>query len=179
MKRLRQVRICGFGGQGVVLCGTILGHAAIKDGKWVAGSSSYGAQARGGSARADVVIGEERIVYPHVIEADILIAMSQTAYETYIQELAEGGLVIFDERLVKPDDAGPGVPATDTALRDLGGKQVANIVILGAAAAVTAMASREALRAAIKENVSERFRELNLNALDLGHSLGREVSSKQ
>jgi len=183
MKRFRQVRICGFGGQGVVLCGTILGHAAIKDGKWVAGSSSYGAQARGGSARADVVIGEERIVYPHVIEADILIAMSQTAYETYTQEMVEGGLVIFDEHLVKPEEAGGyrqiGVPATDAALRDLGGKQAANIVILGAAAAVTAMASRKALRAATKENVSERFRELNLNALDLGYSLGREVSGRE
>ncbi|MFH1124159.1 MAG: 2-oxoacid:acceptor oxidoreductase family protein [Pseudomonadota bacterium] len=179
MKRLNQIRICGFGGQGVVLAGAILGHAAIKDGKWVAGSSSYGAQARGGSARADVVIGEERIVYPHVVEADILITLSQTAYETYTKELAEGGLVIYDEQLVNPKGAGVyrevGVPATEAALRELGGKQAANIVILGASAAVTAMASREALVSSIVENVAERFKDLNLRALDLGYRLAEEV----
>ena len=179
MKRLNQIRICGFGGQGVVLAGAILGHAGIKDGKWVAGSSSYGAQARGGSARADVVIGEERIVYPHVIEADILITLSQTAYETYTKELAEGGLVIFDEQLVNPKGAGAyrqvGVPATEAALGELGSKQAANIVILGASAALTAMASREALVSSIVENVPERFKDLNLRALDLGYRLAEEA----
>ena len=84
MTSAKQVRLSGFGGQGVVLAGTILGHAAIRDGKWVAGSSSYGAQARGGSARSDVVIADGPVVYPHVIEADILIALSQTAYDKYV-----------------------------------------------------------------------------------------------
>lgn len=181
MKRLSQVRICGFGGQGVVLAAAILGHAAIRDGKWAAGSSSYGAQARGGSARADVVIGDERIAYPHVIEADILIAMSQSAYDTYTRELAEGGLVIFDEQLVNPEAAGGyrqvGVPATEAALRDLGGKQAANIVMLGASAAVTSVATKKALISSIVENVTERFRDLNLRALDLGYRLAGNISA--
>ena len=176
MGELRQVRLSGFGGQGVVLAGTILGYAAIRDGKWVAGSASYGAQARGGSARSDVVISEGPIVYPHVIEADILVAMAQTAYGTYTKELAGAAWVIYDDELVTPQPIGNaaqiGVPATSSAIRELKQQQSANIVMLGAMAAVTGIASKEALGAAIKENVSERFMALNMKALELGYRLG-------
>jgi 2-oxoglutarate ferredoxin oxidoreductase subunit gamma len=172
----KQVRLSGFGGQGVVLAGTILGYGAIKDGKWVAGSSSYGAQARGGSARADVVVSDTPIVFPHVIEADILVAMAQTAYNKYTEELARGAVVIYDDELVAPRSIGGamqiGIPATSTAIRELNQRQSANIVILGAMAALTGIASKEALRAAIAENVSERFKDLNIRALELGYNLG-------
>jgi 2-oxoglutarate ferredoxin oxidoreductase subunit gamma len=178
MGDLRQVRISGFGGQGVVLAGTILGHAAIKDGKWVAGSSSYGAQARGGSARADLVVSDGPIVFPHVIEADILVTMAQTAYDKYREVLASESWVIFDDELVSPrplDGAVQiGVPATSSAIKELNQRQSANIVILGASAALTGVVSRNALIASIVANVSERFRDLNLKALELGYRLGKE-----
>jgi 2-oxoglutarate ferredoxin oxidoreductase subunit gamma len=181
MGELRQVRISGFGGQGVVLAGTILGHAATKDGKWVAGASSYGAQARGGSARSDVVISDGPIVYPHVIEADVLVTMAQTAYNKYIEELAEGALIIYDEEIVAPRSMEKvmqiAIPATSQAIRELNQKQSANIVILGASAAITGMVTKEALIAAIAENVSSRFKELNIKALELGFRLGK--ASKQ
>jgi 2-oxoglutarate ferredoxin oxidoreductase subunit gamma len=177
MGETRQVRLSGFGGQGVVLAGTILGHAAVKDGKWVAGSSSYGAQARGGAARADVVLSDGSIVFPHVIEADVLVAMAQTAYDKYTEALALGALVIYDDALVAPRSIGGagqiGISATSTAIKELHERQSANIVILGATAAVTGIASREALCAAIEENVSHRFKDLNLRALELGYKLGQ------
>ena len=66
MSNVKQVRLIGFGGQGVVLAGTILAHSAIKDGRWVAGSSAYGAQARGGTARYDVIVAEDQIGRAHV-----------------------------------------------------------------------------------------------------------------
>ena len=179
MGEQRQVRISGFGGQGVVLAGTILGHAATKDGKWVAGASSYGAQARGGSARTDVVISDEPIVYPHVIEADVLVTMAQTAYNKYIEELAEGAVIIYDDEMVAPRPLEKavqiGVPATSQAIKELNQKQSANIVILGASAAITGMVTKEALIAAIAENVSARFKDLNVKALELGFRLGKEV----
>jgi 2-oxoglutarate ferredoxin oxidoreductase subunit gamma len=179
MKKAKQVRLSGFGGQGVVLAGTILGHAAIRDGKWVAGSSSYGAQARGGYARSDVVIGDEQVVFPHVIEADILIALSQSAYDRYVKELARDGMVIFDEQQVSPKPLEGvkqvGIPATSAALKELNQKQAANIVILGALASITGIVSREGLIASISENVSSRFKEGNLKALDLGYRLGNQV----
>jgi 2-oxoglutarate ferredoxin oxidoreductase subunit gamma len=174
----RQVRISGFGGQGVVLAGTILGHAATKDGKWVAGASSYGAQARGGSARSDVVISDGPIVYPHVIEADVLVTMAQTAYNKYIEELAENAVIIYDDEMVAPRSVEKvmqiGVAATSQAIRELNQKQSANIVILGAAAAITGMVTKDALIAAISENVSGRFKDLNVRALELGYRLGNE-----
>jgi 2-oxoglutarate ferredoxin oxidoreductase subunit gamma len=176
MGELKQVRLSGFGGQGVVLAGTILGYAAIKDGKWVAGSSSYGAQARGGSARSDVVVSDEPIVFPHVIEADILVAMAQTAYTRYKEELGQGAWVIYDNGLVSPQSIEHavqiGVPATASAIKELKQQQAANIVILGTLASVTGIASKDALRSAIEENVSKRFKELNLEALELGYRLG-------
>jgi 2-oxoglutarate ferredoxin oxidoreductase subunit gamma len=183
MTNLKQVRLCGYGGQGVVLAGTILGHAAIRDGKWVAGSSSYGAQARGGYARSDVVIADDVIVFPHVIEADILIALSQTAYDRYAKELAREGMVVFDDQFVsaKPLEGARqiGISATSSAIKELNQKQAANIVILGATASLTEIVSREGLIASISENVSSRFRESNLRALELGYRLGSEVSKVQ
>lgn len=182
MTSAKQVRLSGFGGQGVVLAGTILGHAAIKDGKWVAGSSSYGAQARGGSARSDLVIADGPVVYPHVIEADILIALSQTAYDRYIKELANDALVLFDDPMVSPKPLGGirqvGIPSTSSALKELDQKQAANIVILGALASTSGIVSKEALKASISENVSIRFKDPNLKALELGYRLGGSACSE-
>ena len=182
MGNLKQIRLCGFGGQGVILAGTILGHAAISDGKWVSGSNSYGAQARGGAARSEVVISQDPIKFPHVIQSDILIALSQKAYDTYSRDVHEhGAMVIYDDPMVKPHTIKGaqqiGVPATNTALRELNSKQVANIVILGASVAITRIVSRQALIESITETVEERFRELNLKALEVGYKLGEDMKS--
>ncbi|MBW2138718.1 MAG: 2-oxoacid:acceptor oxidoreductase family protein [Deltaproteobacteria bacterium] len=91
MGDLVQVRLCGFGGQGIVLAGTILGFAAIHDGKWVCGSNSYGAQARGGYARSEVVLSSGPVKFPLVIEPDILIALSQESYGEYVKDLSGTG----------------------------------------------------------------------------------------
>jgi 2-oxoglutarate ferredoxin oxidoreductase subunit gamma len=178
MAELKQIRVCGFGGQGVILAGVILGHAAIFDGKWVAGSSSYGAQARGGYARSDLVISDGPIVFPHVVDTDILISMAQTAYERYTAELAPDAVLLFDKGLVSParseDVKQVGVAATTHAIKKLHQKQAANIVMLGAAVAATGLVSREGLRSAIRGNVEERFVDVNLKAAELGFSLGEQ-----
>lgn len=178
MARVRQLRLCGFGGQGLVLGGVVLGHAAINDGKYVAGSDSYGVRVRGGYALSDVVISDEPIVYPHVMEADILIPMAQEAYEEHIEGVASDAVIIFDDQLVAPRPLETvkqvGVPATSSAIRDLNQKQAANIVMLGALVAVTEIVSLDSLKKAVAENVGERFREMNLKAVELGFHLGEE-----
>jgi 2-oxoglutarate ferredoxin oxidoreductase subunit gamma len=179
VSNITQIRFCGYGGQGVVLAGTILGHAAINDDKWVAGSNSYGAQARGGSARSEVVIAENPIIYPHVIQVDILIAMSQTAYDQYTQDVAEqDALVLYDDIIVQPRDIPRvqqiGIPATKISIDEFDNKQVANIVMLGASVAITKIVSKKSLILSIQTNVGQRFRELNIKALDAGFTLGRE-----
>ena len=181
MGDLKQIRICGFGGQGVVLAGTILGYAAINDGKWVSGSNHYGAQARGGSARSEVVISKDPITYPHVIKADILIPMSQTAYNDFIKDIAEHeSIVIYDDMLVTPKDIEEvtqiGITATNSAITDLNNKQVANIVMLCASMAITKIVSKQAIISSIKNNVEARFMELNLKAVEVGYNLGEALS---
>jgi 2-oxoglutarate ferredoxin oxidoreductase subunit gamma len=173
-----QIRLCGFGGQGIVLAGVILGHAGIHDGRWVAGSSSYGAQARGGYARSDVVIADEPIVFPHVIEADVLIAMSQEAYDKYSQDIAPQAVIFYEEQLVStrtlPGAIQRGIPATIRAIEELDQKQVANIVMLAAAVAATGMVSRDAVLAAIESTVDETLRAADIKSAELGFSLGEQ-----
>ena len=178
MGEIKQIRLCGLGGQGIVLAGTVLGHAGINDGKWVAGSSSYGAEARGSACRAEVIISDEPIVFPHVTRPDILIAMSQDAYDKYIKDIGrDGETVIYDEQMVCTKEISGlrqlGFPASSVATKELENKLVANMVILGIAAEVTKIVSRNALLSAIEKNVPERFRALNLRAAELGLELGR------
>jgi len=177
MADVKQIIVCGFGGQGVVLAGTILGYAGINDGKWVAGSSSYGSQARGGYARSGVVISDKPIDFPHVIEADVLVAMSQSAYDKYIECVdRENGMVIYDEPLVSVKEINGlkqiGVPATNIATTELNNKQVANLVILSAVVEITKIVTRDALISAIEKNVPERFKALNLKAVEFGFKWG-------
>jgi len=176
MAEIKQIRVCGFGGQGITLAGTILGHAGINDGKWVAGSNSYGAAARGGPSRADVILSDKPIIFPHLIEADILIALSQEAYDKYIEDMKRDSRVIYDEQLVSPRDIGLkqiGIPATNVAIEELNNKQVANIIILGATVGITKITTNDALIAAIEETVEPRFKDSNLKAVDTGFKLGR------
>ena len=178
MARLDQLRLCGIGGQGLVLAGAILGHAAIHDGKYVAGSDSYGVRVRGGYALSDVVISDKPIVYPHIIQPNILIPMGQEAYETHVGGLAPEAVVLYDEQLVetRPREGTRqvGIPATSVAVKELNQKQAANIVMLGAVAALTGIVSRDSLRRAVEENVGERFRDMNLKAVELGYGLGEK-----
>jgi 2-oxoglutarate ferredoxin oxidoreductase subunit gamma len=178
MRQIKQVVLCGFGGQGIVLAGTILGQAAFNEGKWVSGTNSFGAAARGGSCRAEVVIADRPISFPHVIEPDILIAMYQTAYNKYIGQVKrEVGVVIYDDGFVSPKEITGlkylPIPATRTAIEEFERAIVANVIILGAAIEMTRVVSKEALRAAIEEIVPERLRELNLKALGIGFKLGK------
>ena len=178
MGHIRQVVICGYGGQGIVLAGTILGQAAFNDGKWVGGTNSYGAASRGGTCRADLVISDQPISYPYVIEADILIAMYQTAYSRYIGQVREGGIVVYDDHFVSPGkvDSLKQVPvsATRTAIEEFKSEIVANMVMLGAAVEVTGLVTKDALRSAVAATVTEKLRELDLKAVAAGFRLGRD-----
>ena len=87
----REIRIAGFGGQGVILAGIVLGKAAsLYDGLYAVQTQSYGPEARGGASRAEVVISDEEIDYPKVQSPDILVAMSHEALITYMHDLKRG-----------------------------------------------------------------------------------------
>lgn len=177
MEQIKQVVLCGYGGQGIVLAGQILGQAAFNDGKWVGGTNSYGSASRGGSCRAEVVISDRAVIFPYVIEADVLVAMYQTAFDKYIGQVKrESGLVIYDDSFVTPDGAAGltyiPIPATKTAIEELKSEIVANIIMLGAAAEITGLVTKDALRSAVAEIVAERLRGLDLKAAEIGFRLG-------
>ena len=177
-----QISLCGFGGQGILLIGGLLGAAAIREGYWAAGANSYGAQARGSGCRAEVVIAREPADYPHVLAADLLVAMAQDAYTLYLPGLAPEGLVIVDHPNVAPL-VGDGrlhlpVGATAAAVERFGNRQAANVVMLAATVAITGLVGRSALAEAVAEGVSERFREANRNALVAGFEMGEQVRAE-
>jgi len=182
MAPIKQVILCGFGGQGIVLAGTILSQAAFSDGKWVSSTNSYGAAARGGACRAEVVISERPIIFPYVIAADTLIAMYQTAYDRYVGRVKPGeGVVIYDQWFIPEETKGlkhVGIPATKTAVEELGNGIVANVIILSAAVEMTDVVSKKALKSAIGEIIPERLRQLNLKAMDTGFRLGITESNQ-
>jgi 2-oxoglutarate ferredoxin oxidoreductase subunit gamma len=169
-----EVIIGGFGGQGCILAGVVLGRAAAYDGKKVAQSRSYGAEARGGAAKSEVVIADEEIDYPMVINADYLIAMSQQAFERYITKVKPNGMVLIDENLVKPKENLPEnvrlvkVPASKISSRKYGKPIVANMIMLGALTALTKIVSTDSLIKSIMDSVPKGTEEINIYALKKG-----------
>lgn len=180
MMGIKQVRLSGFGGQGVVLAGLLLGQAGVFDGKYVSGSNSYGAQARGSGCKSEIVFSDGPVDFPHLTTADILIAMSQGSYDLYCRDMKEpSGLILYDQGFViSKDDLRVkhlAIPATEVSIKRLKNKQVANILFLGALIEVTHIVSPNAMRKAISIHVGERFRPLNLKALQVGMELGRKI----
>jgi 2-oxoglutarate ferredoxin oxidoreductase subunit gamma len=175
MKR-HEIRFSGFGGQGIITAGYILGKAAaLHDRRYVTLIKSYGPESRGGASSAQVIISDEEINYPRITKPEVLVAMSQEAYAKYVEELAGGGLLIIDEDLVelnhpRDDIQVRAIPATRIAESDLGRRIVANIVMLGYAAANTDVVSLEGIREAVLSSIPKGTEELNMQALEKGYS---------
>lgn len=174
------VKISGFGGQGVILSAHILGKAAsIFDGKHATMTQAFGPEARGSSCSAQVIISDEVIRYPYVKNPEILVSMSQEAFSRFSPEVADGGMVLIDEDLVKPGDIGRGVrvysiPATRFA-EELGRKLVLNIVMFGFFAAMSGLIAKESALEAVLHSVPKGTEELNGNAFNKGYDHGMKI----
>jgi 2-oxoglutarate ferredoxin oxidoreductase subunit gamma len=179
MKRT-EIRIAGFGGQGVVLSGVLIGTAAaVTDGRRAVQTQSYGAAARGGGARSEVVVSDDPIIYPRVTHPDIMVAMSEEAMQKYGPDMRAGALLLIDSDLVKnvkrDDVRKVGVPVSNLATQEFGRTIVANIVMLGVLVAKTGIVSAAGMEAAIRENVPPKTIDMNLKAFRRGLALGAEV----
>lgn len=166
----REIRLSGFGGQGIVLAGYILGKAlTIYDGLEAVMTQSYGPEARGGASSANIMVSDEPIDYPIVQRPDILVALSQEAYTRFRPTAKAGAIILIDEDLVKPTDheGHHAIPATHLA-EGLGRRIVTNVVMLGFFTAVTGVVSREAMEEAIKSSVKPKTAPLNLEAFAAG-----------
>jgi 2-oxoglutarate ferredoxin oxidoreductase subunit gamma len=179
----RELRVAGFGGQGVVLFGEIVGKgASIFDNGYATLTQSYGPEARGGSCHAEVVVSRGPIDYPRVVSPEVVVILSQEAYTNFGRNPPEGTLVIVDPDLVKTDPAVQpallSVPATRMA-REMNRPVVANIIMLGFFAAVSDLVSHNALREAVRASVPEGTEDLNLSAFDKGYAYGQEQAGRR
>ena len=135
-----EIRLSGSGGQGMVFAGTVLAEAiGVEDGKNVCQTQSYGPEARGGASRSDLVVSSGEIYYPKPLKLDLLLALTQESCDTYFPALKEDGVLIVDSGLVDqlPDHKVHGFPFTQIARDKIGTPMVANIIALGAIAALT------------------------------------------
>ncbi|MBU6997296.1 MAG: 2-oxoacid:ferredoxin oxidoreductase subunit gamma [Theionarchaea archaeon] len=166
----KEIRVCGFGGQGIVLAGMILGKAAsVYSDYYSVQTQSYGPEARGGASRSEVIISDEPIAFPGVMEADILVAMSQPAFDKYTDDLKKDATIIVDPSLVIDTGKFDPIRIEFTALaEDLGRKIVANIIMLGSLTRLTSVVTEEAMQKAVFDSVPPRTIDLNKKALEVG-----------
>jgi 2-oxoglutarate ferredoxin oxidoreductase subunit gamma len=178
-----QIRIGGFGGQGVILSGMIIGKgAAIYGGLHSTLVQSFGPEARGSSCSAELIVADQPIWYPYVKELDMLVVLSQDAYTRFVPGLKQGGLLVTEADLVVPNPPRPDarhfvVPATRLA-EEIGRKIVLNIITVGFFGAVSQLMTAEALEAAVKDSVPPGTLDLNLRAFRRGWETGVEALAK-
>jgi 2-oxoglutarate ferredoxin oxidoreductase subunit gamma len=173
------IRIAGFGGQGVIMTGIVIGKAAtLYDNINAVQTQSYGPEARGGASRTEVVLSDETIDYPKVANPDILVAMSHEALMIYITDIKDGATLIVDSGLIDENDIKDIIkekhlkyyisPATETAEKEIGTKIVSNIVMLGSIVEATGIISEEAAKQSILRSVPKGTEDKNLKAFEEG-----------
>jgi 2-oxoglutarate ferredoxin oxidoreductase subunit gamma len=175
--QLTELRIAGFGGQGVILSAIVIGKAAsIYQGAYATMTQNFGPEARGGACSAQLLLSDQPILYPYVTQPDIMVVMSQEAYTRFGPELKEGGTLIVEQDLVRVTDLPRqtkvySCPATRLA-EELGKRMVLNSVMVGFFTAVTQLLKPEAVCKAVADSVPSSFRELNLKAFEKGYDYG-------
>jgi 2-oxoglutarate ferredoxin oxidoreductase subunit gamma len=172
-----EIRLSGSGGQGLVTAGIILAEAVgLHQDRFVCQSQSYGPEARGGASKSEVIVSDEEIDYPKAIKPDVLLAMNQSACDTYLFDLKPGGSLIVDATFVKqlPTTRAAAIPFTRIARTEIGREGVANIVALGALAAITKIVPQKSLEEAVLARVPAGTEEMNREALKAGIKAARK-----
>ncbi len=177
----KEIRICGFGGQGVILAGFIIGKAAsvFMDYNAVQ-SQSYGPEARGGAARSEVIVSDETIGYPRPTSVDLFVAMSQESFDTYRDDIRDDTVIILDPELVKKHDIKRPLYRihAQKIAEELGNKIVTNIVMVGAATAVFKLLDKDAVQQSVLDSVPSRFKDLNEKAFEKGFEAGKNARAE-
>lgn len=178
----KEIRFAGFGGQGIILAGVILGEAASREGMNAVQTQSYGPESRGGAARAEVIIADGEIDYPRVINPDIMIALSQPGFTSYYKDVKSSGVLIVDEDFVETGEFEDEIkapifraPFSRTADK-LGNRIITNIIMLGCLTAATKVVSEKNMLAAVKARVPKKFEGLNIKGFKKGLEMGKKVA---
>lgn len=180
---MTEIRFSGFGGQGIIRCALIAGKAlSLYGNKFATMNQSFGPEARGSACSSQLIVSDDRVLYPYITVPEILISMSQEAYDKYESNIKDNGFLIIDQDLVKPKPLrgkikSYSVPATRFA-EQLGNRIIANLVMMGFFTAITKITTSEVMKKGIPGLVPERFLKLNLKAFDKGYEYGLETLKK-
>lgn len=179
-----EIKVGGFGGQGIILTGYIIGKAAsIFDNKNATMTQAFGPEARGSACSSQVIVSDDTIRYPYVKVPQVMVIMSQEAFTKFSPQLDPKGMILIEEELVDPKGLPKtvklfSIPATRIA-EELGRKVVLNMVMAGFFTAVTGLISRDAMRKAVETTVPQGTETLNLQAFDRGYDWGmKQMESK-
>ena len=177
MQRVRMV-FSGSGGQGVITAAIIFAEAAvIHEGLNATQSQAYGAAARGGSTRTDIIIAREEINYPKVIQPNVLVCLTQDAYANYAAIIRPGGFLLTDARFVKTqrkvDARQVELPMYQQVMDTIGKPIVFNICMLGAVVALTDLVRPASIMKVLEQRIPSGFLEMNHRALELGMELAQ------
>ena len=180
MERCRMV-FSGSGGQGVITAAIILAEAAVLyDDLTAVQTQAYGAAARGGATRSDVIISDVPINFPKVIQPNVLVCLTQESYNTFYGIIRPGGLLITDTRYVQPqlkvDAIQRQLPMYETVMDRIGKPIVFNICMLGAVVGLTQLVRSASIMKVLEQRIPSGFIEMNRQALELGLEIGREAA---
>ena len=175
MKRYRLL-FAGSGGQGIITAAILLAKAAVLyEGKNAVQSQSYGAEARGGLSRSDVIISNEEIYFPKVIQPNILICLTQRAYNNFFKTIRPGGILIVDDFLVHQEYSADAIiytlPLYSTLKNELNTSLGLNVCTLGALIGITNIVTPDSIINLLKESISPQFLDQNLKAFELGQKM--------
>ena len=172
----------GSGGQGVITAAIILAEAAVLyENLNAVQSQSYGAEARGGATRSDIIIADSSIHYPKVIQPNVLVCLTQDAYNKFYPVIRPGGLLITDARYVKTekkvDAQQKEIAMFETVMDKVGKPIVFNICMLGVVISLTELVKPESIMNVLERRIPADFLKMNRSALDIGIKLGEDAKS--
>ncbi len=176
--QLTEIRVAGFGGQGVIMCASVIGRAAsIVEKGYATMTQNFGPEARGGACSAQLILSPTPVLYPYVVHPDLMVLMSQEAYAKFAKDIKPGGTLIVEQDLVRvqelpvPDVRVFAIPATRIA-EELGKRMVQNVVMTGFFGAISGLLDRASLLKAVEDSVPAASAELNRKAFDAGYEYG-------
>jgi 2-oxoglutarate ferredoxin oxidoreductase subunit gamma len=181
---MTEIRFSGFGGQGIIRCALIAGKAlSLYGNKFTTMNQSFGPEARGSACSSQLIVSDDRVLYPYITQPEILISMSQEAYDKYEPELRDNGILIIDSDLVKPKPPRAkikfySIPSTRFA-EELGNRIIANLVMMGFFIAITKITTPEVMKKALPGLVPGRFLDLNIRAFDRGYEHGLKALEEE
>ncbi|MBI9075032.1 MAG: 2-oxoacid:acceptor oxidoreductase family protein [Desulfatibacillum sp.] len=166
----------GSGGQGVITAAVILAETAVlHEGLVAVQSQTYGAAARGGSTRADVIIAKSEILFPKVLQPNLLVSLTQEAYSLNYPILRPGGILISDPKFVntekKVDAIAIQLPMYQGVMDEIGKPIVYNVCMLGAVARIIGIVKPESIMKVLETRIPRGFLEMNQKALELGYDM--------